>query len=96
MGSIVRVELMYTDLIEFINENSQIPVYATSLNGEDLNTKFQLSDAFLLMGNESRGINPALEELAFKRIRIPRKGGAESLNVAVATGIVLSQIEMIS
>ena len=47
---------------------------------------------FLLMGNESRGISPALEHLAFKQIRIPRKGGAESLNVAVATGIVLSQI----
>ena len=96
MGSIIRVELIYTDLDEFIKENPEIPVYATSLDGEDLKNKIQLSDAFLLMGNESRGISPALEHLASKRIRIPRKGGAESLNVAVATGIVLSQIEIIS
>jgi TrmH family RNA methyltransferase len=96
MGSIMRVELMYTDLLEFITENPGIPVYATSLDGEDLKNKIQLSDAFLLMGNESRGISPVLENLAFKRIRIPRKGGAESLNVAVATGIVLSQIEILS
>ncbi len=96
MGSIIRVEMIYADLIAFIKENSEIPVYATSLDGEDLKNKIQLSDAFLLMGNESRGISPALEHLAFKRIRIPRKGGAESLNVAVATGIVLSQIEFTS
>ena len=96
MGSIIRVELVYTDLVEFIDKNPGIPVYATSLDGEDLENKIQLSDAFLLMGNESRGISPALEQLAFKRIRIPRKGGAESLNVAVATGIILSQIEILS
>jgi len=96
MGSIIRVDLIYTDLAEYISKNSEIPVYATSLDGEDLTNKIQLSDAFLLMGNESRGINPVLEHLAFKRIRIPRKGGAESLNVAVATGIVLSQIAISS
>jgi RNA methyltransferase, TrmH family len=96
MGSIIRVELMYTDLIAFIKENSGIPVYATSLDGEDLENKIQLTNAFLLMGNESRGISPALENLAFKRFRIPRRGGAESLNVAVATGIVLAQIEFTS
>jgi TrmH family RNA methyltransferase len=50
----------------------------------------------LLMGNESKGINHTLESLAIKKIRIPGKGGAESLNVAVATGIILSWIEMIS
>jgi len=96
MGSIIRVELIYTDLIGYIRANGDIPVYATSLEGEDLREKIQLSKALLLVGNESKGISPALESLAFKRIRIPRKGGAESLNVAVATGIVLSRIEIIS
>ena len=96
MGSITRVELQYTSLQEFIKSNADIPLYATSLHGEDLDEKIKLSDAFLLMGNESRGISADLEHMALKRIRIPKKGGAESLNVAVATGIVLSKIEMIS
>lgn len=45
----------------------------------------------LLMGNESKGISPDLKALVSKKIRIPGKGGAESLNVAVATGIFLSE-----
>jgi RNA methyltransferase, TrmH family len=96
MGSIIRVELIYRDLVEYIRANTDIPVYATSLEGEDLQEKLFLSNALLLVGNESKGISPVLESLAAKRIRIPRKGGAESLNVAVATGIILSRIEVIS
>ncbi len=52
--------------------------------------------SMLLMGNESKGISPDLKALAYKKIRIPGRGGAESLNVAVATGILLSRIEIIS
>ena len=96
MGSLIRVEVIYTDLAEYIRENPGIPLFASSLDGEDLHDKIQLSDALLLMGNESKGISPALESLATKKIRIPRKGGAESLNVAVATGIVLSYLEPVS
>jgi TrmH family RNA methyltransferase len=96
MGSLVRVEVRYTDLMEYIKADKNAEVYASSLEGEDLHEKILLSNAMLLMGNESRGISPALEFLATKRIRIPRKGGAESLNVAVATGILLSKIELIS
>ena len=93
MGSLVRVEVIYTDLAEYINANQDTPLYAVSLQGEDLQTKLQLTKALVLLGNESKGISPPLENMAFKRIRIPGKGRAESLNVAVATGIVLSHIE---
>jgi RNA methyltransferase, TrmH family len=96
MGSIVRVELTYTDLQEYIGAHSDIPLYATALDGEDLQGKIQLSKAFLLIGNESRGVSQNLEKLAVKRFRIPGKGGAESLNAAVATGILLSQIEVLN
>jgi TrmH family RNA methyltransferase len=92
MGSIVRVEMIYTDLVEYIQANPGIPVYASSLEGEDLHGNLHLSKAMLLMGNESKGIRPELEMLATKRIRIPGKGGAESLNVAVVTGILLSRL----
>jgi len=96
MGSLIRVEVMYTDLAEYIRENPGKPLYASSLDGEDLQEKIQVTDALLLMGNESRGISPALQSLAAKRIRIPRSGGAESLNVAVAAGILLSYLEPVS
>jgi len=96
MGSLIRVEVIYTDLAEYIKENPEIPVYASSLDGEDLHEKIRVTDALLLMGNESKGISPALQSLASKRIRIPRVGGAESLNVAVATGILLSYFEPVS
>jgi RNA methyltransferase, TrmH family len=96
MGSIIRVEMIYTDLTEYIRANPGIPIYASSLEGEDLRENLPLSNALLLMGNESKGIRPELEALATKRIRIPRKGGAESLNVAVATGILLSRFETVT
>ena len=96
MGSITRVEVMYTDLAEYISQNPEIPLFASSLEGEDLREKIRVRDALLLMGNESKGINPVLQSLAVKRIRIPRKGGAESLNVAVATGILLTYLEPVS
>jgi TrmH family RNA methyltransferase len=96
MGSLIRVEVIYTELAEHVRQNPQIPLYASSLDGDDLHKKIIVSDAMLLLGNESRGINPSLKSLAAKRIRIPRKGGAESLNVAVAAGILLSYLEPVS
>jgi RNA methyltransferase, TrmH family len=96
MGSLIRVETIYTDLAEYIQANQEIPLYASSLEGEDLHQKLSLSSALLLMGNESKGISPMLESLATKKVRIPRTGGAESLNVAVATGILLSHIMPVS
>ena len=96
MGSLIRVEMIYTDLADYIRANQEIPLYAGSLEGEDIHQRFSLSNALLLMGNESRGISLNLESLAAKKIRIPRRGGAESLNVAVATGILLSHINLIS
>jgi RNA methyltransferase, TrmH family len=92
MGSLIRVELIYTNLIDYINLHPDIPLYASSLEGEDLHNNIAIPDLMLLLGNESRGINPVLESRASKKIRIPGKGGAESLNVAVAAGILLSRL----
>ena len=92
MGSLIRVEMVYTDLEVYIRSNPGYPIYAASLEGEDLLDNMPVTKGMLLMGNESAGISPALEKLAGKRIRIPGRGGAESLNVAVATGILLSRM----
>jgi TrmH family RNA methyltransferase len=96
MGSLIRVEVIYTNLEEYIMLNPGKTVIASTLEGEDLHEKIRVTDTLLLMGNESKGISPTLQSLAAKRIRIPRRGGAESLNVAVATGILLSYFESVS
>ena len=93
MGSIIRVELKYDDLNEYLLRRSNTPVYAATLDGTDLQSKIRDKEAIVLLGNESKGIRKELEMLATRKVRIPRKGGAESLNVAVACGILLSMIE---
>ena len=96
MGSVVRVEVIYTSLPDYIRSKPDVPVFAASLEGDQLDEKITLRKVMLLMGNESRGISRELELFAAKKIRIPGQGRAESLNVAVATGIILSRIEIIS
>ncbi len=93
MGSIARVEVLYTDLKEYIDARPGTPCWAAALDGEDLEQSRRISKLMLLVGNESRGIRQELSALAQRRIRIPRKGSAESLNVAVATGIILFMMQ---
>lgn len=92
MGSIARVNVLYEDLIPFIKDHADIPVYATALDGEPLSSFGKIKEGILLVGNESKGIHQELLDAAKYRITIPRIGQAESLNAAVATGIVLSHV----
>ena len=92
MGSIARVRISYTDLQQWLKEQKDTAIYATVLQGEDITRMKKISSGILLIGNESKGISPEILKLANATINIPRKGGAESLNAAVATGIVLSHL----
>lgn len=92
MASITRVQVIYTDLNEFIASQKDIPVYATTLDGKPLQSIGKIDEGFILVSNESKGIHSSLLDMASHRITIPRKGNAESLNAAVATGIVLSHV----
>ena len=88
MGSFTRVHMYLTDLIQYANEESA-PIYATTLDGDSVHSTPIERPGYLLFGNESHGIDPRLEKLATRKISIPKAGHAESLNVAMATGIVL-------
>lgn len=94
MGSIARVQVSYEDeLCQFLEHTrGDAPVYAATLTGENLYHEPPAAAGFLIIGNESRGIAPGLLALASRQITIPRHGGAESLNAAVATGILLSHL----
>jgi len=89
MGSIAHVKVCYTDLGKWLSELNQTPVYAADLRGNNLYDT-QLKRGVLIVGSESHGISPKITELASHKIVIPKYGKAESLNAAMATGIILS------
>jgi TrmH family RNA methyltransferase len=92
MGSICRVRIEYINLVNFLAGQSAIPVYGAMVEGPPFGTRGKIAEGILVIGNESRGISPALLPFIRYSISIPRKGGAESLNAAVATGILLSHL----
>jgi TrmH family RNA methyltransferase len=94
MGSMGRVDVLYQNLLEWLKENKGMPVYAASLEGKNINELKGLNEAIIIIGNESKGINDEVMQMAHERITIPKIGGAESLNAAVATGIILSHVTM--
>ncbi|MEP6746100.1 MAG: RNA methyltransferase [Bacteroidota bacterium] len=92
MGSIIRVKLLYTDLITLAKNTASLQLYAATLNGERINDMEPIKEGVLVIGNESKGIRPALLDCCQRRVTIPQIGKAESLNAAVAAGIILSHL----
>lgn len=92
MGSICRVDVAYEDLQRFLHRHPSLPLYAAVLQGSDVTCHKKISEGFILIGNESRGIDAGLLALPHLPVTIPRKGNAESLNAAVAVGIILSHL----
>lgn len=92
MGSIVRVNVVVSPLVEILLQHRDVSVYAATLDGGSLYDITPLTEGIILVGSEARGLSEELLSLAHHRITIPRRGKAESLNAAVATGIVLSHL----
>lgn len=92
MGSIARVGFHYTDLPTFLHAQQDTRIYAAALDGMEVHKLGKLSTGFLVIGNESKGISPQVMDLVTVRVTIPRIGMAESLNAAIATGIILSHV----
>lgn len=92
MGSLARVNIIYTDLSRFLRQYSHLKSYAATLKGASVYNLNGIMEGILIIGNESFGVNPSLLELATDQVAIPRHGQAESLNAAVAAGIILSHL----
>jgi RNA methyltransferase, TrmH family len=92
MGSVGRVPVLYADPVAVVSGYFGMPVFAAVLGGRDLYTMERVDRGWIVIGNESKGIRAALLELATERVTIPGAGRAESLNAAVAGGIVLSHL----
>lgn len=92
MGSIARVNIIYTGLEEFISRYKVINIYAATLKGRPLSSIDKIEKGIILIGNESKGVKENLLKQSSYQITISRYGQAESLNAAVACGIILSHI----
>ena len=95
MGSISRVNIVYGDLELFLKESS-LPVFGTFMDGNNIYQEKLPKEGIIVMGNEANGISPSVEKLVSQRIAIPRFGNlqlTESLNVATATAIILSEFK---
>lgn len=92
MGSLSRVNLFYTDIENFIQKNRKIKIIAATLSGTSIFKLPEINEGIILFGNESKGIHENILKLCSDQITIPRLGHAESLNAAVASGIILSHL----
>ena len=92
MASIARVNIFYDKTDDWLQQQSSTDIYAASLHGRPLASFRKSENGILIIGNESKGIRPEFLKLASELVTIERKGGAESLNAAVATGIILSHL----
>ena len=93
MGSIARVNVNYVDLKTFIKQ-TELPVFGTFMDSENIYKTTLPQEGIIVMGNEANGISENIEKLINKRLTIPRFGNTqitESLNVATATAIILSE-----
>lgn len=95
MGSISRVHVFYRDLEEFITDHPGIPVAGLLLDGENIYSAQLPKPCLIAMGSEGRGLSAEIRKLLSLRLLIPSyppgEDTAESLNVAMATAITLSE-----
>ncbi len=92
MGSLGRVNIVYTGLADWLQKNNKVKIYAASLDGKALQSLGKLKEGIIIIGNEAHGISDEVMQLVNEKITIPKIGKAESLNAAVATGIILSHV----
>jgi len=83
--------VFYKDLESWLMEVKDFQIVATSMTGQSIYKHSFDKPTVLLIGNEGRGLSKQLAELSNKTLSIPRFGGAESLNAAMATGIILAE-----
>lgn len=97
MGAISRIRVHYTDLEKALTEASALgmPVFGTLLDGVDIYTSELSPSGVIVMGNEGNGLSEGVRSLVDHRLLIPSyppsEPTSESLNVAIATAICLSE-----
>lgn len=94
MGSFARVRTQRVDLVAALTA-TRAPIIGCELAGDDVHMLPALRDAVVVIGSEGRGLTPAVAARVTRRVTIPRFGGAESLNAAVAAAIVCDNLRRV-
>ncbi len=92
MGAIFRINIVQSDdLVATIKEikKHKFKVIATSLQTNDSIYDIDYKKSAIIIGNEANGVSQEVMETADKKVKIPMLGKTESLNAAVATGVML-------
>ena len=95
MGSLTRISIQYIALENYLQETN-LPTFIADMNGENVYKSTLPKEAILVMGNEANGVSDEIRALIKNKISIPRFGETqetESLNVATATAILLSEFK---
>lgn len=91
MASIAQVNVFYDEELNWLKKE-EVTRYAASLEGESVYSFSKQVNGILIIGNEGKGIQSSIMKMVNQKITIPKIGAAESLNAAVATGIILSHL----
>jgi TrmH family RNA methyltransferase len=91
MGSFARVTA-HTVALDAALADTTAPVLGCELQGDDVHALPPLRNAIVVIGSEGRGLSPAVSARVTRRVTIPKFGGAESLNAAVAAAIVCDNL----
>jgi RNA methyltransferase, TrmH family len=92
MGSFTRCKILYTDLASYLKGKKGARMFGAFLDGKDVHTVEFGRGGLIVIGNESKGISNELAGFITDRITIPKYGKAESLNAAMATGIICDNL----
>jgi TrmH family RNA methyltransferase len=95
MGSLTRISIKYLDLNEYLTD-TKLPTFIADMDGENVYKSILPNEAVLIMGNEANGVSDEIKTLIKNKVSIPRFGETqetESLNVATATAILLSEFK---
>ena len=95
MGSLTRIAINYVNLETYLNK-THLPTYIADMDGDNVYKTQLPAEGILIMGNEANGVSNKIKTLISNKISIPRFGElqeTESLNVATATAILLSEFK---
>ena len=95
MLPLTRLEIVYTDLADYL-KGAKRPSFIADMNGKNVYKSDLPTEAILVMGNEANGVSAEIRDIVDAKISIPRFGKTqetESLNVATATAVLLSEFK---
>tara|TARA_B110000858_G_scaffold176214_1_gene210247 strand:- start:636 stop:1373 length:738 start_codon:yes stop_codon:yes gene_type:complete len=92
MGSIFRIQSHYIDFIELQKKFPDHDLYRTSIKGKNIEKIDVKTNSIIVIGNESNGVSDGVKKIITNTLSIPGEGQAESLNVSIASGIILNEL----